>query len=434
MIKLDYKGASDFISASQMAIAGENAVRANMKLESGQGAGSEFRGWLHLPSSMTEAELEQIISAADSLRGKAEVIIVIGIGGSYLGAKAVIDALTDPFLNLKGQAGSPRIVFAGHNLSQDYLWELMDALRDYSIGTIVISKSGTTLEPAITFRVVRSEIEKRYGRKNMKDRIIVVTDPVKGALKDIADREGYRAFAIPPDIGGRFSVFTAAGLLPIAAAGIDIKELIKGAARMENSTSAEVPYILNPALQYAAIRNLLYNKGFKIELFATYEPRMQSLSEWWKQLYGESEGKNGKGIFPAAAVYTTDLHSLGQYVQDGERTIFETVLSVAGSRHEIVLEHDSEWPDGLGYLNDRSVGEIGAIAEKSVAMAHIEGGVPNIRIEMPEISEYRLGALLYFLERACGISGYMLGVNPFDQPGVEAYKNNMYKTLGKPGY
>lgn len=434
MIELDYKDALGFISPEDMGRCEKLAVCAGETLGLGTGAGSEFLGWLRLPSATGSEETERILAAAELLRSKAEVIIVIGIGGSYLGAKAVIGALENPFRLLKGNPGGAEVVFAGQNLSEDYIWELMDAVKERSIAAIVVSKSGTTTEPAVAFRLVRSEIERRYGAEGARERIVVVTDPAKGALRMLAEREGYSAFAIPEDVGGRFSVFTAAGLLPMAAAGVDIGALLRGAADMEKAVGADVPFEKNIAARYAAVRNALYAKGFRIEILASYEPKLRYLAEWWKQLFGESEGKDGKGIFPAAVGYTTDLHSLGQYVQDGGRIIFETVLSVGRPAHEVVIGSDADNYDGLGYLEGMRVGAINRAAEISVAKAHVEGGVPNMRIGLPEISEYWLGALIYFFERACGISGYMLGVNPFDQPGVEAYKKNMFGILGKPGY
>ena len=432
MIKLDYRETLQFVSPEDLEHYGELAVRANETLESGTGAGNEFLGWLHLPSAMGSGGIEHIVAAAGSLRSRAEVIIVIGIGGSYLGSKAVISALENHFRQLKESQAVSEVVFAGHNLSEDYIWELMDAVKGRSIGVVVISKSGTTIEPAVAFRIVKSEIEKRYGIEGARERIVVVTDPSRGALKELTDDKGYDVFPIPENVGGRFSVFTAAGLLPMAAAGVDIGELLRGATDMEKAVGASVSFESNPAVQYAAVRNALYEKGFKIEILASYEPKLRYITEWWKQLFGESEGKEGKGIFPASVGYTTDLHSLGQYIQDGERIIFETVLSVGRPVHEVVIGADQGNPDGLGYVEGRRVGEINHVAEKGVAKAHVEGGVPNLRIELPEISEYWLGALLYFFERACGISACVLGVNPFDQPGVEAYKKNMFRMLGKP--
>lgn len=405
--------------------------QANSLLHSGKGAGGDYLGWVGLPSHSCPIMLSEIKKVAVELRKKAEVIISIGIGGSYLGAKAVIEALTDNFIDLRCEK-SARVVFAGHNLSEDSTWELLDALKDRSIALVVVSKSGTTLEPAIAFRIFRAELVRRYGQEEAARRIAVVTDGDHGALKTIAAREGYMSFSIPDDVGGRFSVLSAAGLLPIACAGIDITELIDGAVSMERETGEDVAFADNPAAVYAAARNALYGRGLKIEILASYEPRLHSFGEWWRQLFGESEGKDGKGIFPTAADFTTDLHSLGQYIQQGERILFETVLSVSSSSREVRIPSDVVDADGLNYLSDRRLAEINQIVEEGVRMAHVDGGVPNIRITLPEITPYRIGSLIYFFEKACGISGYLLGVNPFDQPGVEAYKKNMFALLGKP--
>ena len=406
------------------------AEEANRLLHTGGGAGNGYLGWVNLPSAITVGELEEIKRIAATLREKAEVVVSIGIGGSYLGARAMIEALGVSFRELRG-AGGPQVVFAGNNLSEDYMWELLDALKELSIAVIVISKSGTTLEPALAFRILKAEMERRYGQQEAAERTVVVTDAKHGALKAMADMEGDASFVIPDNVGGRYSALSPAGLLPAACAGIDTDELIRGARNMERLTGAEVPFAENPAAVYAAARNELYAKGFKIEILASYEPRLQYLAEWWKQLFGESEGKGRRGIFPANVNFTADLHSLGQYIQDGERTIFETVLSVAKPEHRVVVSLDPANSDGLDYLAGRRIGEINRMAEKGVAMAHIEGGVPNMRIEIPEITPYYIGALIYFFEKACGISGYLLGVNPFDQPGVEAYKRNMLALLGK---
>lgn len=433
-LKIDLKKVAGIVSREELEGYESKATEANALLESGLGAGADFLGWVNLPSSVTKSQTDEINATTASLCGLAEVVIVIGIGGSYLGAKAVIEALGDSFGWLRRDRRYPQVVFAGQNLSGDYMTDLLDAVRDYSIAAIIISKSGTTTEPAIAFRIIRSEIEKRYGPEGARRRIIAVTDASHGALKSLADAEGYKTFVIPDNVGGRFSVLTPVGLLPLAVAGVNIAELIRGAADMEKSTAAGVPFRNNPAMQYAAVRNALYDKGYKIEILACYEPKLQYIAEWWKQLYGESEGKGGKGIFPASVTLTADLHSMGQYIQDGERTLFETVISVARAKHEVVIEADRDNLDGLNFLAGRRLSEVNHKAELGVAIAHVDGGVPNIRIELPEISEYWIGALLYFFERACGISGYMLGVNPFDQPGVETYKDNMFALLEKPGY
>lgn len=434
MLKIDYKKVSGAVCASEIKALENKAAEANALLENGKGAGSDFLGWVNLPSSVTRREIEEIEAAAASLRDLAEVVVVIGIGGSYLGAKAVLEAMSDSFGWLRRDRKYPQVVFAGQNISEDYTAELLDAVKDYSIATIIISKSGTTTEPAIAFRLIKAEIEKRYGREGARKRIVAVTDTERGALKSLATTEGYKTFVIPDNVGGRFSVLTPVGLLPLAVAGVDIAALVKGAAEMEKATSSKIPFADNPAMQYAAARNALYAKGYKIEILASYEPKLQYIAEWWKQLYGESEGKQGKGIFPANVTLTADLHSMGQYIQEGERTLFETVLSIAAPAHEVTIEADNDNLDGLNFLAGRRLSYVNHMAELGVVIAHTDGGVPNIRIELPEISAHWIGALLYFFERACGISGYMLGVNPFDQPGVEAYKKNMFALLDKPGY
>jgi glucose-6-phosphate isomerase len=397
------------------------AASANELLHNGKGAGNDFLGWVNLPSSITEGELAAITAEAARLRGLGTVVSV-GIGGSYLGAKAVVEALGNPF----APAG---VLFAGQNLSEDYTRELLDALKERDFSVVVISKSGTTTEPAVAFRLLRAELERRYGN-GAGERIVAVTDRARGALKTMAGREGWPTFVIPDDVGGRYSVFTPAGLLPIACAGVDIGELVGGARDMELLCRGDG----GPAAAYAAARNALYADGKKIEILASYEPKLQYIAEWWKQLFGESEGKQGRGIFPASVNNTADLHSMGQYIQDGERTLFETVLSVAEPVAHVVVERDDEDLDGLNFVAGRRLGDINHKAEQGVRMAHVDGGVPNIRIEMPRIDARNVGALLYFFEKACGISGYMLGVNPFDQPGVEDYKRNMFKLLGKKGY
>lgn len=409
------------------------AEEANRLLHTGGGAGSDYLGWVTLPSSTSKRELADIKRVAASLREKAEVIVSIGIGGSYLGARAVTEALGESFRRLR-DCRSPQVVFAGHNLSEDYTWELLDALKDRSVALVVISKSGTTIEPAVAFRILKADMERRYGNEEAARRIAVVTDARHGALKEMADKEGYMSFVIPDDVGGRYSVLSPAGLLPIACAGIDIGELIRGARDMEGLLGENATFGQNPAAMYAAVRNELYAKGFKIEIFASYEPRLECLAEWWKQLFGESEGKGGRGIFPAGVNLTADLHSLGQYIQDGERTLFETVLSVGKPARKVIVGPDAANLDGLNYISGRRIGEVNRMAEQGVAMAHVRGGVPNIRIEIPEITPYYIGALVYLFEKACGVSGYLLGVNPFDQPGVESYKHNMLALLGKPGY
>ena len=412
----------------------QSAMAANSLLHSGKGAGNDFLGWVNLPSSIDKAQLDAINACAATLREKADVVICIGIGGSYLGAKAVLDAMSNPFELLHTEHKNPTVLFAGQNISEDYMAELLAAVKNHSIATIVISKSGTTTEPAIAFRIIKEEIEKRYGKEEAKSRIVAITDKARGALKTLATDEGYATFVIPDNVGGRFSVLTPVGLLPLAVAGINIKALVEGAKDMEKATAEGVAVEENIAAQYAIVRNELYKGGKKIEILASYEPKLQYIAEWWKQLYGESEGKEGLGIFPASVTLTADLHSMGQYIQEGERTLFETVISVANSKHTIKVESDEQNLDGLNFLTGKRLSEINKMAELGVQLAHVDGGVPNMRIEIPQIDEKAIGELLYFFEKACGISGYMLGVNPFNQPGVEAYKKNMFALLDKPGY
>ena len=410
------------------------AIAANELLHAGEGKGSDFLGWITLPSDIDEAHLAAINAQAAKLREVAEVVICIGIGGSYLGAKAVIDAMTNSFELFHKTHKNPIVLFAGQNISEDYLGEMMEALKDYSIATIVASKSGTTTEPAIAFRIVKEEIERRYGKEDAKNRIVAVTDKARGALKTMATQEGYPTFVIPDNVGGRFSVLSPVGLLPLAVGGVNIAELVAGAKAVEESTKAGTAYEDNISAQYAAVRNALYRAGKKIEILGSYEPKLVNINEWWKQLYGESEGKDGKGIYPASVTLTADLHSMGQYIQDGERTLMETVVSVEKSNRSMLIENDPQNLDGLNFLTGKHVEECNAMAELGTKLAHIDGGVPQISLSIERINEYNLGALFYFFEKACGISGYVLGVNPFDQPGVEAYKKNMFALLGKPGY
>ena len=410
------------------------ALAANALLHSGEGAGNDFLGWVKLPSSITDADLDAIEAAANKLREKCDLVICIGIGGSYLGAKAVLEAMSNPFQLLKKEQTNPTVVFAGQNISEDYTYELLEAAKEHSLGAIVISKSGTTTEPAIAFRLIKAAIEERYGKAEAAERIAAVTDKARGALKTLATDEGYPTFVIPDDVGGRFSVLTPVGLLPLAVAGVDVRALVKGAQLMEAQTAEGVAFDENPAAIYASVRNLLYADGKKVEILGSYEPKLQYINEWWKQLYGESEGKEGKGIFPASVTLTADLHSMGQYIQEGERTLFETIISVVEPKHKVVIEADEANLDGLNFMAGKRISEVNRMAELGVQLAHVDGGVPNIRIEIPRIDEETIGGLLYFFEKACGISGYILGVNPFDQPGVEAYKKNMFALLDKPGY
>ena len=402
------------------------AMAAKQTLESGSGAGNDFLGWLHLPSSIDEQQLEDIEKTAAVLREECEYVITIGIGGSYLGAKAVIEALSDHFAAYKSGNG-PKVLFAGNNIGEDYLYDLMDLVRGHKFGIIVISKSGTTTEPAIAFRLFKEMLEQQEGKEFAQRNIVAVTDARRGALRNLATQEGYTTFVIPDNVGGRFSVLTPVGLLPIAVAGFDIHALVAGAVEMEENSDEQV-------MNYAIARNALYQQGKKIEILANFTPRLHFVAEWWKQLYGESEGKQHKGIFPASVDFTTDLHSMGQWIQDGERTIFETVLSVGDQQHEVIIPDDEADLDGLNYIAGKNVDYVNKMAELGTRLAHIDGGVPNLLITMPAVNERYMGQLIYFFEKACGVSGYMLGVNPFDQPGVEAYKKNMFALLEKPGY
>ena len=430
LMKLDIAKSGVTITEAMKA----EAAKANALLHSGEGAGNDFLGWVNLPSSIDEAQLKAIEEQAAKLRAKADVVICIGIGGSYLGAKAVIEAMSNSFESLKRKHDNPTVLFAGQNISEDYTYELLDAVKDYSIAAIVISKSGTTTEPAIAFRIIKAEIEARYGKAEAAERIVAVTDAARGALKTLSTNEGYPTFVIPDDVGGRFSVLTPVGLLPLAVAGVDVKALVAGAQAMEKATAADVAVEDNLAAQYAIVRNELYKAGKNIEILGSYEPKLQYVAEWWKQLYGESEGKEGKGIFPASVTLTADLHSMGQYIQEGERTLFETIISVENAKHTVKVEADGDNLDGLNFLAGKRISEINKMAELGVRLAHIDGGVPQLCIEIPAIDEASIGALIYFFEKACGISGYILGVNPFNQPGVEAYKKNMFALLDKPGY
>jgi glucose-6-phosphate isomerase len=423
-----------FIAREQV-YAWETKAKASIEaLHGGSGAGNDFLGWLHLPSSLTEERLSEIEHVAGRLRAKCEIVVVIGIGGSYLGAKAVLEALNNSFDFLSAERKNPLILYAGHQIGEDYLYELSEALRGKSFGLINISKSGTTTEPALAFRILKKQLEDAVGREEARQRIVAVTDARKGALRTLADREGYATFVIPDNVGGRFSVLTPVGLLPIAVAGIPIRPLVAGAVEMEKATGKETPFAGNIAAIYAATRNELYKNGKKTEILANFHPKLHYIAEWWKQLYGESEGKEHKGLFPAAVDLTTDLHSMGQWIQEGERTIFETVLSVENPDHTVVIPADEANLDGLNFLAGKRVDEVNKMAELGTSLAHVDGGVPNIRITIPAVTPYYIGQLFYFFEKACGISGYLLGVNPFDQPGVEAYKKNMFALLNKPGF
>lgn len=433
-IRLEIGQASRFLAAGAVEALEAQAKAANEALENGTCKGYDFLGWLHLPSSITAEHIADLKQTAEVLRENCDTIVVAGIGGSYLGARAVIEALGNSFEWLTNDGKNPIILFAGNNIGEDYLFELCEYLKGRKFGVINISKSGTTTETALAFRLLKKQCEVQRGIEMARKVIVAITDAKKGAARVTADKEGYKSFIIPDNVGGRFSVLTPVGLLPIACAGFDIEQLVKGAADMEKATGTDVPMSDNISALYATVRNALYQSGKKVEILANYQPKLHMMNEWWKQLYGESEGKDGKGIFPAAVDLTTDLHSMGQWIQGGERTIFETVVSVEKSRHSVLFPHDDENLDGLNFLEGQHVDHVNKMAELGTRLAHVDGGVPNLRVVMPELNEYYLGQLIYFFERACGISGQLLGVNPFDQPGVEAYKKNMFALLGKPGY
>ena len=433
-IKLEINKSLGFISKDKLA-AYEPKVRACMEtLEKGTGLGNDFLGWLHLPSSITKEHLDDLKATAQVLRENCEVVVVAGIGGSYLGARAVIEAMSNSFLWLQEKkAGQPTIIFAGHNIGEDYLYELTSFLKDKKFGVINISKSGTTTETALAFRLLKKQCEDQRGKEMARKVIVAVTDAKKGAARVTADKEGYKSFIIPDNVGGRFSVLTPVGLLPIAVAGIDIDQLVEGARKMEE-VCANQNMMENPAALYAATRNELYQNGKKIEILVNFQPKLHYFMEWWKQLYGESEGKDHKGIYPSSVDFSTDLHSMGQWIQEGERTIFETVISVEKPNHKLEVPSDEANLDGLNFLAGKRVDEVNKMAELGTQLAHVDGGVPNMRLIVPELNEFYLGEIIYFFEIGCGISGYILGVNPFNQPGVEAYKKNMFALLNKPGY
>lgn len=434
-ISLDITKAAQFLKPGAVEAYESQVKAAQEALENGTCPGNDFLGWLHLPSSITSEFLDEIQATANTLRDKCEVIVVAGIGGSYLGARAVIEALSNSFAWLVADKKNPTILFAGNNIGEDYLFELTEYLKNKKFGVINISKSGTTTETALTFRLLKKQCEAQRGKAEAKDVIVAVTDAKKGAARTCADKEGYKSFIIPDNIGGRFSVLTPVGLLPIACAGFDVKELVSGAQEMERACGKNVPFENNPAAQYAAVRNGLYSEaGKKIEIVVNFQPKLHFFAEWWKQLYGESEGKDNKGIFPAACDFTTDLHSMGQWIQQGERSIFETVISVEEPEHKLLFPHDEENLDGLNFLEGKRVDDVNKMAELGTRLAHVDGGVPNIRISIPRLNAYYIGQLIYFFEIACGISGNLLQVNPFNQPGVEAYKKNMFALLNKPGY
>lgn len=432
MIKFDYDGCSSFVSDEEQQRYVQTALNAYDVLMAGDGAGSDFIGWKTLPSDIPESLIEECEAVRTDWKSKGvDLVIVIGIGGSYLGARCAIEALSHSFIRPEG---TPQIVFAGNNLSEEYLSEVMDLARIRNTACVVISKSGTTTEPAVAFRLVKDYIEKTYGEKEASERIVAITDARKGALKTLSTQKGYRTFVVPDNVGGRFSVLTPVGLLPIVLAGFDVRQMLEGAAEMQKYLCSDRSEF-NPAVLYAAIRNLLYaEKDFTTEILVSFTPKLQYLGEWWKQLYGESEGKGGKGIFPASVVCTTDLHSMGQFIQDGSRNLFETVVSVEKANRDLVIESEEQDLDQLNYLAGQHVEHCNAMAQLGTRMAHIDGGVPQMVISIERINERNLGSLFYFFEFACGVSAYMLGVNPFNQPGVEAYKRNMFALLKKPGY
>lgn len=434
-VSFNYDKALDFFNQQELGNLEKYVETAHQALQKQTGAGSDFLGWLDLPVNYDKEEFDRIQKSAEKIRDDSDVLMVIGIGGSYLGARAALEMLNHPFNSLlsKEERNAPQVIFAGHHMSASYITQLLEVLKDKDISINVISKSGTTTEPAIAFRIFKNFLEEKYGSEEAKQRIFATTDKQKGALKSSADQAGYETFVIPDDVGGRYSVLTAVGLLPIAVSGISIEAMMQGAAAARKDL-AEPSLSNNPAYQYAAVRNILYNKGKVTELLINYEPSLQYFAEWWKQLFGESEGKDQKGIYPSSANFTTDLHSLGQYIQEGRRNIFETVLHVNESANDLYVEADEENADGLNYLAGKSIHEINDKAFQGTLLAHTDGGVPNLVVEVPRLDAYTFGYLVYFFEKACAISGYLLGVNPFDQPGVEAYKKNMFALLGKPGF
>ncbi len=434
-VTFDYSKTGSFISAAEIEKMKEQTLAAKEMLVSKTGAGNDFLGWIDLPVNYDKEEFARIKEAAKKIQGDSEVLLVIGIGGSYLGARAAIEFLRHSFYNVvdKSIRKTPEIYYVGNSISSTYIKHLMDVVGDRDFSINMISKSGTTTEPAIAFRVFKEILEKKYGKEEAAKRIYATTDKAKGALKNVADEEGYETFVVPDDVGGRFSVLTAVGLLPIAVSGADIDKLMEGAASARARALAD-DYENNDSLKYAALRNILLRKGKSVEILANYEPSLHYVSEWWKQLYGESEGKDQKGIFPASVDLTTDLHSMGQFIQDGARIMFETVLDVETSREEIIIGKEPVDLDGLNYLAGKTVDFVNKSAMNGTILAHTDGQVPNFIVKIPEVNEFYLGELFYFFEFACGVSGYLNGVNPFDQPGVESYKKNMFALLGKPGY
>ena len=433
-LSLDLSKVWDFISEEELMAMETEVKSAAQVLEEGTGEGNDFLGWLHLPTDYDKEEFDRIKKAAEKIKTDSDVLVVVGIGGSYLGARAAIEFLSHSFANKlsKEQRKAPEIYFAGNSISGTYLAHLIEVIGDRDFSVNVISKSGTTTERAIAFRIFKEMLEKKYGKEGARERIYATTDAAKGALKKLATEEGYESFVIPDNVGGRFSVLTAVGLLPIAAAGISIDDLMAGAREAENDYKAE--FKENDCYKYAAMRNLLYRNGKAVEMLINYEPKVHYIAEWWKQLYGESEGKDGKGLFPASVDLSTDLHSMGQYIQDGERLMFETLIDIAAPDTDMVIPFDEADLDGLNYIAGKGMNFVNQKAMQGTQLAHVDGDVPNIRISMPKMDAFSLGYLFYFFEKSCGISGYLLGVNPFNQPGVEAYKKNMFALLGKAGY
>lgn len=433
-LKFDYSNALEVISQKEIFDFQEEINDHYNSLRNKTGKGNDFLGWVDLPDEVDNELITRIERIAAEIRSKSQIFVVVGIGGSYLGARAVIEALSNSFSHLDKKDGNPVVVYAGQNISEDYLVELLKVLDNNDYSLTVISKSGTTTEPAVAFRILKNHLENKYGKAEAKARIIAITDKQRGALKQLADEEGYHTFVVPDDVGGRYSVLTPVGLLPVAVAGLNIRELLDGVKKMKTHIESSNNISDNPVWAYAAARNALYNAGKTIEITVNYEPKLYYFTEWWKQLYGESEGKGNKGIFPAGVGFTTDLHSMGQYIQDGMRNIFETVISVEKPNYKLNVPMDDKNLDGLNYIAGKPLHEVNHMAETGTTLAHVDGGVPNLRITIPEISENTLGQLIYFYEMGCAVSGYILGVNPFDQPGVEAYKKNMFALLGKPGF
>ncbi len=433
-LKIDHKNVNAFVSEVEINAFQKQLDISYADLLNKTGKGNDFLGWVELPTEVDEKLISEIEADAKEISKMAELYVVIGIGGSYLGSRAVIEALSHNFTALKNDRKYPYVIYAGQNISEDYMADLLEILdrKDYAL--TVISKSGTTTEPALSFRILKNHLENKYGKENAVKRIIAITDKEKGALKKLSDDEGYKTYVVPDDVGGRYSVLTPVGLLPIAVAGFDIRKLIEGAVKMQHHLKKSSLISENPAAEYAAVRNALLQKGKTTEIMVNYQPNLFYITEWWKQLYGESEGKENKGIFPAGVGFTTDLHSMGQYIQEGMRNIFETVLSIEKPKQRVEVPFDNENLDGLNFIAGKRIHDVNKMAETGTMLAHVDGNVPNIKISIAEVNEYSLGELIYFYEFACGLSAYLLGVNPFDQPGVEAYKKNMFALLGKPGF